>query len=35
VSFTEGRFEWHSRVATADEAEAARLELAEIGEARS
>jgi transketolase len=27
ISFTEGRFEWHSRVATADEAEAARLEL--------
>jgi transketolase len=27
VSFTEGRFEWHSRVATADEAAAARLEL--------
>ena len=27
-SFTEGRFEWHSRVATADEAEAARAELA-------
>jgi transketolase len=27
VSFAEGRFEWHSRVATADEAQAARLEL--------
>jgi transketolase len=27
LSFTEGRFEWHSRVATADEAAAARLEL--------
>ena len=27
VSFTEGRFEWHSRVATADEAAAARAEL--------
>ena len=27
LSFTEGRFEWHARVATADEAAAARLEL--------
>jgi transketolase len=27
VSFTEGRFEWHARVATADEVAAARLEL--------
>jgi transketolase len=27
LSFTEGRFEWHARVATADEVEAARLEL--------
>ncbi len=27
LSFMEGRFEWHSRVATADEAAAARLEL--------
>ena len=27
LSFTEGRSEWHSRVATADEAAAARLEL--------
>jgi transketolase len=35
VSFTEGRSEWHSRVATADEAEAARLELAAVGEAHS
>ena len=35
VSFTEGRFEWHSRVATADEADAARLELGAVGEARS
>jgi transketolase len=35
VSFTEGRSEWHSRVATADEAEAARLELAAVGEALS
>jgi transketolase len=35
VSFTEGRFEWHSRVATTDEAEVARLELAEVGDARS
>jgi transketolase len=35
VSFTEGRSEWHSRVATADEAEAARLELAAAGEAKS
>jgi transketolase len=35
VSFTEGRSEWHSRVATADEAEAARLELAAVAEAHS
>jgi hypothetical protein len=28
LSFTEGVSEWHSRVATADEAEAARAELA-------
>ncbi len=27
LSFAEGRFEWHARVATADEAAAARLEL--------
>ena len=27
LSFTEGRFEWHARVATADEVAAARLEL--------
>lgn len=27
LSFTEGRFEWHARVATADEVEAARVEL--------
>ena len=27
LSFTEGRFDWHSRVATADEVAAARLEL--------
>jgi len=35
VSFTEGRSEWHSRVATADEADAARLELAAVGDAQS
>jgi transketolase len=35
VSFTEGRFEWHSRVATADEAEAARVELAAVEKAES
>lgn len=29
ISFTEGAFEWHSRVATADEVEAARAELGE------
>jgi transketolase len=28
LSFTEGRFEWHAKVATADEVAAARLELA-------
>jgi transketolase len=27
LSFTEGRYEWHARVATADEVAAARLEL--------
>jgi transketolase len=27
LSFTEGRFEWHARVATAEEVAAARLEL--------
>ncbi len=27
LSFTEGRFEWHAKVATADDVEAARLEL--------
>ena len=31
VSFTEGRVAWHSRVATADEAAAARAELGEEG----
>ena len=29
VGFAAGRSEWHSRVATADEVEAARLELGE------
>jgi transketolase len=35
VSFTEGRFEWHARVATADEVAAARRELGSepVGEA--
>jgi transketolase len=32
VSFTEGRFEWHARVATADEVAAARLELEPTGD---
>ncbi|HXI82019.1 MAG TPA: transketolase [Verrucomicrobiae bacterium] len=32
LSFTEGRFEWHSRVATADEAAVARQELGAAGE---
>ena len=32
LSFTEGRFEWHARVATTDEAEAARLELGAVTE---
>ena len=32
ISFTEGRSEWHARPATADEAEAARRELAWEGE---
>ena len=27
LAFTEGRFEWHARVATADDVAAARLEL--------
>ena len=27
LSFVEGRFEWHAKVATADEVAAARLEL--------
>ncbi len=35
VSFTEGRFEWHARVATADEVAAARLELGLTDEAGS
>jgi transketolase len=33
VSFTEGRFEWHAKVASADEVAAARRELAPEGEA--
>ena len=32
MSFTEGRSEWHARPATADEAEAARRELAWEGD---
>ena len=35
VSFTEGRFEWHARVATAGEVAAARLELGLTDEAGS
>jgi transketolase len=35
TSFMEGRFEWHSRVATADEAAAARAELGLAEESRS
>ena len=35
ISFTEGRFEWHARVATADEVEAARRELAGAERSRS
>ena len=35
LSFTEGRFEWHARVATADEVAAARLELGLVEEAGS
>jgi transketolase len=32
LSFTAGASEWHSRVATADEVEAARTELGDHGE---
>ena len=32
LSFTEGRFDWHSRVATADEVAAARIELGPAAE---
>jgi transketolase len=35
LSFTEGRFEWHARVATADEVDRARLELGLDEEARA
>lgn len=35
LSFTEGRFEWHARVATSDEVAAARRELGFDGEPRS
>ena len=34
LSFTEGRFEWHARVATADEAARRALELGEEASAR-